>query len=228
MTKLLVSVTNLEEAKLALANEVDLIDLKNPHQGALGALPIDIIEQIVGFVMSNRTNAMQYTSATVGDLPMLADVITQQVLAVANMKVDFVKVGFFESHDYQPCLDALKQMAALGVKLIAVLFAEINYPENLVDHIKEAGFHGVMLDTAKKNGATFMHYYTDEEIVLFAEKIKNHEMMFGLAGSLSIQHLDKVTGYKPTYIGFRGGVSFGNQRTLALDASKIQVIRNAL
>jgi len=228
MTQLLISVTDINEAKIALAHGADLIDLKDPHQGALGALPINTIQDVVSFVSINRTGPQQYTSATVGDLPMQADLISQQVSNIANTKVDFVKIGFFESEDYQPCLDALKQITQHGVKLIAVLFAEMQYPTHLIDDIKAAGFYGVMLDTAQKNGGTFMDYYTHEQMALFATRVKNHAMAFGLAGSLNIQHIEKISAYSPTYIGFRGGVSVSNQRKLSLDASKIKAIRAML
>lgn len=228
MTQLLISVTDVNEAQIALAHGADLIDLKDPHQGALGALPVHTIQEVVNFVGANRTSQQQYTSATVGDLPMQADLIAQQVLKIANTKVDFVKIGFFESEDYQPCLAALQLIVQQGVKLIAVLFAEMQYPEQLIDDIKAAGFYGLMLDTAQKNGGTFMDYYTHEQMALFASRVKNNAMAFGLAGSLNIQHLEKVRAYHPTYIGFRGGVSVSNQRKLNLDAVKIKAIRTIL
>jgi uncharacterized protein (UPF0264 family) len=143
MTQLLISVTDIDEAQLALMHGADLIDLKDPHQGALGALPITTIQEVVNFVSTHRTHPQQLTSATVGDLPMQADLILLEVLAVASTNVDFVKIGFFESEDYQPCLDALAEVAKNGVKLIAVLFAETTYPKRLVDLIKNAGFYGV-------------------------------------------------------------------------------------
>ena len=37
MTRLLVSVRNVEEAQIAIAEGVDLIDVKEPSRGALGA-----------------------------------------------------------------------------------------------------------------------------------------------------------------------------------------------
>lgn len=228
MTQLLISVTDVNEAKLALAHGADLIDLKDPHQGALGALPVHTIQEVVNFVAVNRTSPQQYTSATVGDLPMQPDLIAQQVLKIAHTKVDFVKIGFFESEDYQACLDALNLITQQGIKLIAVLFAEIKYPEHLIDAIKAAGFYGLMIDTAQKNGGTFMDYYTHEQMSLFAARIKSHAMAFGLAGSLNIGHLEKVRAYNPNYIGFRGGVSVSNQRTFSLDADKIMAIRTIL
>ena len=70
MTQLLISVTDIKEARLALTHGADLIDLKDPRQGALGALPITTIQEVVSFVKAHRAHYQQYTSATVGDLPM--------------------------------------------------------------------------------------------------------------------------------------------------------------
>ena len=225
MTQLLISVVDINEAQLALSHGADLIDLKNPHEGALGALPVEKIQKVVAYVKAHRISQEQYTSATVGDLPMQSDLIIRQVLAVANTEVDFVKIGFFPSECYQACLDALSEIAKKGIKLIAVLFAEIEYSPHLVEQIKCAGFYGIMLDTAQKNGATFLDYYSEGKMLSFSSHIRSCEMAFGLAGSLTIQHLEKVLTFHPTYIGFRGGVSVDNQRKLSLDGEKIKAIR---
>ena len=42
MTRMLASVATLQEARLAAECGVDIIDLKNPAAGALGALPLDM------------------------------------------------------------------------------------------------------------------------------------------------------------------------------------------
>ncbi|OYV19732.1 MAG: hypothetical protein CG441_670, partial [Methylococcaceae bacterium NSM2-1] len=47
MTGMLASVNSLAEALLALSADVDIIDLKQPALGALGALDIDTVKQIV-------------------------------------------------------------------------------------------------------------------------------------------------------------------------------------
>ena len=47
MTRMLASVATLQEARLAAECGVDIIDLKNPSTGALGALPTETVVEIV-------------------------------------------------------------------------------------------------------------------------------------------------------------------------------------
>jgi uncharacterized protein (UPF0264 family) len=122
----------------------------------------------------------------------------------------------------------LEPLVKSGLKLIAVLFAEYKYPFSLISSIKNAGFYGVMLDTAIKNGTTFLDYFTEEEFNKFSQNIRAHNLIFGLAGSLAIQHVVKVKEFNPNYVGFRGGVCVGNQRKFKLDSAKITAIRKLL
>lgn len=223
MTQLLISVTTVQEAQLAIENGVDIIDLKDPNAGALGALPLSQIETVVAYV-----NGEKPISATIGDLPMQAELIFDSVIRLASTKVDFIKIGFFQTEDYQPVLDKLKTITAKGVRLVAVLFAEFEYSDNLIHAIKNAGFSGIMLDTAQKNGATFMYYLTAIKCKKIAKKVLNFEMSFGLAGSLQLQHIVAVKRFNPTYMGFRGGVCADNVRISSLNAGKIKAIRDAL
>ena len=64
MTALLASVTDLQEARMALEAGANIIDLKDPARGALGAVSNDIQQSVTRFVDRRRL-----VSATVGDLP---------------------------------------------------------------------------------------------------------------------------------------------------------------
>ncbi len=224
-TQLLISVTSIEEAQIALENGADIIDLKEPSAGALGALPIERIQAIVAYVKSRNDAGAKLTSATIGDLPMQSELLLAQVSKLAATGVDIVKIGFFETDDYQPCLDILRPLAQAGTRFIAVLFAENTYPKDLIACIKTAGFIGVMLDTANKNGLTLLDYYSKEKRSEFAKNVLKLGMQLGLAGSLKLQHVDLIKEISPSYIGFRGGVCNNNQRQLALDAAKIKAVR---
>ena len=47
MTGMLASVRNLEEAKIVWHGGVDIIDIKEPNHGALGAAPLQEIHHVV-------------------------------------------------------------------------------------------------------------------------------------------------------------------------------------
>ena len=47
MTGFLASVTSAAEAEIVLAAGADIIDLKDPHSGALGALPSPVTREAV-------------------------------------------------------------------------------------------------------------------------------------------------------------------------------------
>jgi uncharacterized protein (UPF0264 family) len=223
MTQLLISVTSIAEAELALAHGADIIDLKDPSQGALGALPLATIASVMTFV-----NSQKPVSATIGDLPMQPAAIFKAVATLTALKIDFIKIGFFETDNYQPCLTALQSLTQAGAKLIAVLFAEHSYHPDLISAIKTAGFIGVMLDTANKNGLTLMDHYSEEQQIMFSQQVFNHGLLLGLAGSLQLKHVVAAKKINPTYIGFRGGVCNANKRQLSLDAEKIMAIRAAM
>jgi uncharacterized protein (UPF0264 family) len=223
MTQLLISVTSIAEAQVVLENGADIIDLKDPAAGALGALPYNQIEAIIDFI-----DGQKLVSATIGDVPMQPEVIFDCVTKLANTKVDFIKIGFFQSDNYQSTLDMLKTITAKGVKLIAVLFAEYEYSDSLIKAIHQAGFSGVMLDTAQKNGNTFMYYRSAVDCKEFAKQVLEFGMSFGLAGSLQLQHVMATKKLNPTYIGFRGGVCDEDKREFGLNLGKIRAIRKAL
>jgi (5-formylfuran-3-yl)methyl phosphate synthase len=103
MTGVLASVTSLAEAEIAFAAGADIIDLKDPVAGALGALPHDTIAAVVA-----RLGGRCTLSATVGDLPMDPAILAAAVARTASLGVDIVKVGLFPGGDPIACLAALR------------------------------------------------------------------------------------------------------------------------
>ncbi len=226
MTQLLISVTSIAEAKIALENGVDIIDLKDPSAGTLGALPVALVSSIVDYM--HQTNPAIRTSATIGDVPMHPPLLLKCVGNMIETKVDYIKIGFFEAATYKPSLEVLQTLTLKGLKLIAVLFAEITYPEGLIKSIKQAGFMGVMLDTVNKNGKSLLDYHADKQLNFFAEQAIENNLTLGFAGSLKPQHVAQLKNHNPTFLGFRGGVCDNNQRTLKLNAEKIALIKTLL
>lgn len=222
MTAMLASVTDRAEAKLAAAFGADVIDLKDPAAGALGALPLATITQIV-----NDLAGRHPVSATLGDLPMVPAVLVDAALATARTGVDFVKVGLFTHPERRDCIAALAPVAR-EVRLVGVLFADQGLELSLLDALADAGFAGAMLDTAAKNSGGLRTHLSDRDLALFVRRAQTSGLITGLAGSLRLDDIPPLAQLGPTYLGFRTALCRGHARTAPLDAQAFTTVRAQL
>lgn len=223
MTGMLASVNSLEEAIIALENKVDIIDLKQPTQGALGALDTKTISQIVAHI-----NHRCPISATIGDVPMQADQIMDAVTKIAGTQVDFIKIGFFPGDAWEPTINKLVTLSQQGLKLIAVLFADQQPDYQILEILSTAGFTGVMLDTMDKSRGSLTQVMPEPIIKEFVEKAKYQQMLCGLAGSLRKDDIPQLLTLQPDYLGFRGAICDQHKRTSKLNKQALQSIHSAI
>ncbi len=223
MTKMLASVTSVSEAMLALEAGVDIIDLKDPEQGALGALDRTIARNVV-----NAVGTFGSTSATVGDFPSMdPNEILAAATRTAQLGVGYVKIGFWGTPSDADCARALARMAS-ATRLVAVLFADLPYDATIVDTLYQAGFTGVMLDTAEKRGSPLRLLKNEMELALFVRRVRGLGMLCGLAGKLRLPDVAPLLTLRPDYLGFRGALCAQGARTGQLDPVALAAIRDAV
>jgi uncharacterized protein (UPF0264 family) len=222
MTGMLASVKNLAEAKFVLNANVDIIDLKQPEFGALGALPVELVAEIVA-----KINGSCPVSATVGDLPMDADLIFNAVLEMAKTGVDFVKIGFFPDGDWLSIVQKLGDLTE-NTRLIAVLFADTKPDFAIIPELKKANFAGVMLDTMHKKNGSLTQVMSPETIAEFVELAKKEALICGLAGSLRLENIAELLPFDADYLGFRGALCNQHNRVGELDLNALQRIYSAV
>jgi dihydroneopterin aldolase len=219
---MLASVTNGRELDLAIQAGVDIIDLKNPHSGALGALPIESIRSLVA-----RCAGRCPVSATVGDLPAEAQPMIQAIRRTADCGVDYVKVGFFSSQNLDQCLQAIAGLTP-SHNIVAVLFADRQPPLEQLYWFAEAGFRGVMLDTAGKGGGGLLDHIGLNQLQRFVTEVRALDMLSGLAGSLGLEDIPPLRILLPDYLGFRGALCEGSARTASIAPQRLCEIHDAL
>ncbi|MEQ1559369.1 MAG: (5-formylfuran-3-yl)methyl phosphate synthase [Methyloglobulus sp.] len=222
MTGMLASVNSLEEAEQVLAEDVDIIDLKEPSRGALGGLDIALVKIIVQAV-----NGRCPVSATIGDLPMQPELVFNAVKAMAETGVNYVKIGLFPSGNQKQVIEKLAEISS-GIKLIAVLFADMPLDFKLIALLKEAGFSGVMLDTANKANGSLTQIMAKTEIEVFVSQAKALRLLCGLAGSLRLADIPLLASYYPDYLGFRGALCLQQDRVGGLNRQAVQTIKNVI
>lgn len=223
MSKLLVSVISAEEALLALEGGADIIDMKNPLEGALGALPLSVVTEAVAAV-----NGRRITSATTGDLPMQPIEVCEAVMQMAATGVDLIKVGFFgDERSNAACVEALQPLIVQHhLSIVAVLMADLSPQFALLPLLRKAGFWGVMLDTANKDGRNLLAHIEQEKLQIFLQMAEG--LQTGLAGSLKMENIDTIARLNPSYIGMRGAACEGLDRVARLCKSRVAALSGLL
>ncbi len=224
MTRLLASVTNADEATVALDGGADIIDLKNPQEGALGALPLKVIRQAVAVVGRRRP-----VSATIGDLPMQPGLVAGRVVGTAATGVDIVKIGLFGQKGHAECIRAMESLTrGHGIRIVAVMFADQQPGLDLLPLLAETGFHGVMLDTAEKRGGALLDWMTEDIVADFVQAGRRLGLLTGLAGSLRQGDVAVLAPLGADYLGFRGALCSAGDRKSAFELQRLQKIANLL
>jgi dihydroneopterin aldolase len=221
-------VTNPDEAELAVAGGADLIDLKDPVQGAFGALPVEVVEASVRLVAGRRP-----VSAVLGDHITEPAALFDAASRLAETGIDFLKIGFKppEVHPGETrlaCIEVLQPLAK-KVGLIGAFFADLEEVDaTTLSLLSRAGFKGAMLDTADKSAGRLMTRLGIAALSRFVEGCRDASLMSGLAGSLETPDIPRLLSLTPGFLGFRGALCRASQRTDALDPDALKIVRDLI
>lgn len=224
MSGFLASVDNLNDAITVSELGADIIDLKDPNQGALGGLSIEAIHSIVDHLWEKSI-----ISATVGDLEADVSLILERIGKVADTGVDYVKVGMFSPDHVSDCLPTFEYHARRGIKIIAVLFADQLFDiTETIKACKKAHLTGVMMDTAGKNSGSLLLHRSESELRHFIQTAKQYGLLTGLAGSLRVQDIETMLPLNANYLGFRTALCKELKRTSRISETAVMNIRNKI
>ncbi|WP_085315720.1 (5-formylfuran-3-yl)methyl phosphate synthase [Derxia lacustris] len=239
--RILVSVRDVAEARLAAAAGVDFIDCKEPAQGALGGLDPATIAAVVAEL---RAAGAGHTlvSATVGDWPVEAlAAALAQARAVASCGVDYVKVGLWPG---PAGADWLAALAREPYAVVPVLIADAGIDLALAEQAGALGFPAVMADTADKRGGSLAQRLGSAGLAAFVAAVARGaagpsarspgaaradaasatavgtRVLVGLAGALRAAELAEVAAAGADFAGFRSAVCAGD-RAGQLDAGRL-------
>jgi uncharacterized protein (UPF0264 family) len=220
--QLLVSVRDVAEALAAVAAGADLIDLKEPSVGALGALPLHVVHEVVQALRA--AGHAHPVSATVGDWPLQArDALLEQVRATAACGVDVVKVGIPRGDGAAALLAVL---AARPVPVVPVFFGDEGVDEALLALACWLPFPALMLDTADKRAGSLFEHLDAAAVRHFVERVQGAGRLAGVAGSLRLTQAALLRELAPDYAGFRGALCKDGRGT-ALQPQRVHALVQA-
>lgn len=221
---MLASVTSAAEARICLAAGADIIDAKDPLSGALGALVTDDVREIVAAANA----AGRPVSATIGDVECIPSVVCDAVAGVAATGVDYVKAGFLPGGAPRAVIAQLGRLQLGDVRLVGVLLADLEPDFGLIGDMAEAGFAGVLIDTADKSSGSLTRLGNACRISEFIHRAQEKRLFAGLAGSLGIEDILPLSRLKPDILGFRGALCLDSRRTFAIHEPSVKRIRSRI
>ena len=225
--KLLVSVISPDEAQSVADLGVDILDIKNPNEGSLGAQP----PWVIGRIAQSLADSPVSLSATLGDLPYHPGTAALAASGAARFALTYLKAGIrgvVQFHEAHALITAVRQGAKMvnpKIQLIAAGYADYRKfgglpPKQLVDAAAEAGAHGVMLDTAIKDGSDLFDSIKESELAQFVQAGRGANLKVALAGSLSLKHLPVLRRLGPDIVGIRGAVCSQADRSKRIDPTR--------
>ncbi len=234
MMKVLVSPMNLEEALECIKGGADIIDVKNPAEGSLGANFPHVIREVAEVVKKSGKEV----SATVGDLEFKPGTASLAALGAAYSGADYVKVGLYGIRNEREVYDLMKEVVRAvkdfdeSKKVVAAAYGDytrINAvsPFEIPEAAYKAGVDGIMVDTAIKDGKDIFSFMKFEELQRFINEAHERNMFCAIAGSLKWEHLDLLKSLNPDIIGVRTMVC-ENGRNSPIKAELVEKLKQSL
>lgn len=232
--QLLVSVVCVEEVSAAVAGGADIIDVKNPLEGSLGANFPHVIRLI-----RESTPPGVPVSAAIGDTPNLPGMAALAAAGAAGCGVQYVKVGLMGSREPD---DALRLLSAVcraareqdpAVRIMAAGYADAPVvgafpPMDLPAIAVEAGADGCMLDTAVKKGGSLLSVLSTMELEGFVARCRSAGLLSALAGSLREEDLPHICDLGPDIVGVRTAACRGDRVSGRVDREAVRRLKDRI
>ena len=232
--RLLVSVVDEGEARAAAAAGADIVDVKNPGEGSLGAPSPAVIEGVRAAVPAHLP-----VSAAIGDMPNLPGTAALAALGAARSGATFVKVGLWGVSTEPEAVALLRAVrdAVAGVPgtvVVAAAYADARRvphaplaPELLPRVARAAGVGVCLLDTAVKDGRGLLDWLSPDELTALVAEAHAAGLQVALAGALRAEDLPVVRATGADIAGVRSAACGDGRRSGSLEAARVRALRAA-
>jgi (5-formylfuran-3-yl)methyl phosphate synthase len=230
--ELLISVVGEHEVEAAVSGHADIVDVKNPREGSLGANFPHVIRRVRALTPTEIP-----VSVAIGDFPNLPGTAALAAAGAAGCGVQYVKVGLLGPRDHDEALSLLAAVCRAGrdqdprVRIMATAYADAGKtgslaPLDLPAIAAEAGADGCMIDTAAKSGGTLLTELGAKELESFVARCREVGLLCALAGSLRVADMERLRDLAPDIVGFRGAACRDGRRDGSVDREAVQRLKD--
>lgn len=215
---LLISPINAEEALESIEGGADIVDVKNPKEGSLGANFPWVIKNI-----REITPKGMHVSATLGDVPYKPGTVSLAAAGAVVSGADYIKVGLYGTKNYDEALEVMKNVVKSvrefdeDALIVASGYADAHRvgavdPMEIPRVASDAGADLAMVDTAVKDGKTLFDFMDVEKLQKFNDTIHDYGLKSALAGSVKKDQLKLLYDIGCDVVGIRGAACTGGDR----------------
>ena len=231
--RLLISIAAPNEIPAALEGGADIVDVKDPAAGALGAAPADVLYAVCQKLRPDRT-----ISAALGDSDAPSGTLTLAATGAAALGVRYVKLGLVTG-DIAAIIDLLRDLQQ-SVRLvnpncgvIAVGYADASQIgavawQSLPEIGRASGIEGCMIDTAVKQGQRLFDHCRESDLAGWLADCRQAGLLCALAGSLGLADLPALRRLAPDVAGFRSAACDGGRVAGQVSAERVAALRAQL
>ena len=218
-TRLLVSVRDADEALVAVEAGVDLIDIKEPSHGSLGAARDSVVREVVAAVAGRLPVSM-----ALGELVERDGAPAEVPGGIAFAKMGLA--GMERQADWPRRWDEALAALAGEHANVAVAYAdwrEADAPprEEVLREGQRLGCRAALVDTWRKDGRSLVEHWDDAALRDFVAAANARGMLAVLAGSLRAADFPRVLRAKPDVVAVRGAAC-GGSRDSSLDRASVE------
>jgi uncharacterized protein (UPF0264 family) len=218
MSRLLVSVRSVAEALAALDGGADVIDVKEPAHGSLGAAKAETVVAIVAAVAGRRP-----VSAALGELRDWNATAT-----VPTLDLTFVKWGLSQCRgtDWPAWFRRAARQVPGRCRPVVVAYADADRaaapPLEAIVAFAQAESFPLLVDTFIKDGSTLLDWRSRVQLESLVRDCRSQGIPLALAGSLTAHQLRELASLTPDWFAVRGAACQAGDRAAEVSRHRVE------
>jgi uncharacterized protein (UPF0264 family) len=228
MTQLLVSIRSVEECRTVLERDVDVIDVKNPSGGSLGAAELPVIHAIHAEVAGRRP-----VSVALGEL---RDAVRKEWSSLPD--VQYAKLGLAGCWPLSPWLKDWAHVLSLlpaTAQPVAVAYADAVVAQSppwrvVMENGAALGCRVLLIDTYNKARGRLLDWFGENQLREIRAETEQIGMQLALAGSLTLSDVHRILPWSADWVAVRSAAcAAGRDGPLCADrlTSLVTAVRDA-
>ena len=227
--RLLVSVRDVHEAMDAIGGGADVIDVKEPSRGALGAA-----DPLVARAIARYVDARKPVSIVLGDVTDACEAVALAAVA-GESGASMIKVGLGGVASIARACTLVRAVSSqvVSAATVVVAYGDPQRARSLpVERILELAFNegarGLVLDTFDKTGPPLPALVRRARLERLVDDAHAAGLFVGVAGKLGQEHVREMSDLGVDLFGVRGAVCTTSDRRTRLVSERVGALARLL